>query len=243
MNIYCVHWNKLVDRKKSIIDQFGKDVIFVDKYDRRDVESPSKLLDTFPEMKPWINPDYVKDADGVFRACNAMSHVHCFKQVAEGDEEWGVVLEDDSIKSLPHMNFEKHVKELIKKAPPHWDLLCINDGICAPGMLPKLLIGAYDRHWLRLAEPRQSSGYIVSRNGAKKILDLVSDGNAIQGYPESYLDNTLAKSIISITFKSNPWNLPDQWLQKHRDKEFFIWWTIRPLLHDGSHWEAFEKTH
>jgi GR25 family glycosyltransferase involved in LPS biosynthesis len=243
MKLFCVHWKKLTDRKKSIIEQFGEHVIFVDKYDRRDVETPEKIIEKFPEMDPWINSAYVRDDTHVFSACNAMSHIHCFKEIAYGDDDWGVVIEDDAIKAVPNMDFEKHVKELVKGAPSKWDLLCINDGTCAPGMFPKLILGAYDRYWLRVAEPRQTSGYIVSKVGAKKILEFFEQKNAIQNYQNCCLDNLLGRISIYTTFKQNIWNLPTEWISKFINYDVYIWWTIRPLLHDGSHWEQFEQSH
>ena len=121
------------------------------------------------EQQRYYRPDVTRQP--YFRALTAgecgcyVSHLEICRLLLAGDENWALVLEDD-VEPLSHFDL---VMDTINTLPPAWDIIkligrrkdkLINDRAAGPGV--------------RLVQyrktPNLASAYLVSREGAKKLL-------------------------------------------------------------------------
>ena len=110
---YIVHFELLKERKKNLDEAFkNKDFEykFITSYDRRNLQT--EIIKKFENIeKKFI--------------ANFMSHIEIYRIISESIDEYGLVLEDDSI---PQSKFIKNVYTYLNKLPKECDLFYISPG-------------------------------------------------------------------------------------------------------------------
>tara|TARA_B100002019_G_C21261137_1_gene596789 strand:- start:515 stop:1156 length:642 start_codon:yes stop_codon:yes gene_type:complete len=110
---YIVHFELLKERKKNLDEAFkNKDFEykFITSYDRRNLQT--EIIKKFENIeKKFI--------------ANFMSHIEIYRIISESSDEYGLVLEDDSI---PQSKFIKNVYTYLNKLPKECDLFYISPG-------------------------------------------------------------------------------------------------------------------
>ncbi len=110
---YIVHFELLKERKKNLDEAFkNKDFEykFITSYDRRNLQT--EVIKKFENIeKKFI--------------ANFMSHIEIYRIISESSDEYGLVLEDDSI---PQSKFIKNVYTYLNKLPKECDLFYISPG-------------------------------------------------------------------------------------------------------------------
>jgi len=113
MKIFVIHYKKLVDRKKHILEQFKKyniiDYEFIE-IDRDELENEN--INIFQE-------NYSKSQIAI-----TLSHIYAYKQISEKYDN-GLIFEDDVILSN---NFIDIFNTYIAQLPENYDMLFIGDG-------------------------------------------------------------------------------------------------------------------
>jgi len=113
MKIFVIHYKKLVDRKKHILEQFKKyniiDYEFIE-IDRDELENEN--INIFQE-------NYSKSQIAI-----TLSHIYAYKQISEKYDN-GLIFEDDVILSN---NFIDIFNIYIAQLPENYDMLFIGDG-------------------------------------------------------------------------------------------------------------------
>lgn len=143
------------------------------------------------------------------------------KEISKSENP-GLILEDDVISLFD--NPRERVKTCIEQAPPGWDVLFVSDAK-AGSDLRGLTTGVYGREWVAVRESRNTLAWVVSPAGAKKLLDKLSDGNALGLYPTVALDNWFSTLL-------------------RQDLQFMnVWWSLSPFLTNGNKCEKFKKTY
>ena len=110
---YIVHFKLLEDRKKNleiVLNNEDFDYKFITQYDRRSLQT--EVLHKF------------KNVENKFIA-NFMSHIEIYKIISESKDDYGLILEDDSI---PDQKFNNNVYDYLNKLPQEFDLFYISPG-------------------------------------------------------------------------------------------------------------------
>jgi GR25 family glycosyltransferase involved in LPS biosynthesis len=110
---YIVHFKLLEDRKKNleiVLNNEDFDYKFITQYDRRSLQT--EVLHKF------------KNVENKFIA-NFMSHIEIYKIISESKDDYGLILEDDSI---PDEKFNNNVYDYLNKLPQEFDLFYISPG-------------------------------------------------------------------------------------------------------------------
>lgn len=164
MKIFVLHYSKLIDRKKCIIEQFQKNNItnyeFVENYDKDDLTSD--------EINMFID-NYRKPTMSLF-----LKHIYVFRQIAEKYEN-ALIFEDDVI--LSH-NFIDKFNNYYNQLPDDYDMLFIGNGcnlhIESHKILPNINI--YEKclnetDWGGNGCTRCSDSYVINKKCAIKLIN------------------------------------------------------------------------
>ena len=114
IKIYIIHYKKLIDRKKNLLEFFSNfpfDYKFIDGIDRDSLSSEQKLKFTHKK-------------DDIYKA-NFLAHMECYKKILSNGSEYNLILEDDSI---PHSTFSKLYKKYLGQLPEDFDMFFISPG-------------------------------------------------------------------------------------------------------------------
>lgn len=223
--IYVNHFKQVPERKESILKQFGNNIEIIDKYDKTELsecKNFSDILEKHPEMSGWFKPEIFNVSKNPrMQLCLTMSFINILQKIQNSNSP-GLILEDDAITLVS--NPLERVDMCIKDAPPDWDVLFISDAI-AGSDLRNLTVSVYGNQWVGVREARHTLAWIVSPTGAKKLLDMLSNTNALGLYPDVALDNWL-----STLFRQNPLHIN-------------VWWTLCPFITNGNQCGTFDKTY
>lgn len=160
MKVFILHYSKLVDRKKHILDQLNKldilDYEFIEKYDKDEITSKESSI---------FDINYKKSTMSL-----CLKHFYVFKEIAEKYDS-ALIFEDDVI--LSH-NFTDMFNKYIAQLPQDYDMLFIGDGcylhIENNRIIPNQYI--YEKSSTRCAD-----SYIVSKKCALKICKYIQHLN------------------------------------------------------------------
>lgn len=158
MKIFIIHYKKLVNRKKDMIEQLNQfnitDYEFIEQYDR----------DTLIESdKKCFKKDY--------KTCQiaiTLSHLFVYKEILE-KHEMALILEDDAIF---HPNFVDMFSNYIKQLPSDFDALFIGHG-CNLHIEPYKITENCNVY--KKQESRCTDSYLVSKQYAQKVLNYVNN--------------------------------------------------------------------
>jgi GR25 family glycosyltransferase involved in LPS biosynthesis len=168
MKIFVLHYSKLVERKKHIIEQFKKNSIidyeFIERYDAgKIIEEESNLFtDTYKKETMSLH----------------LKHFYVYKEIAEKYES-GLIFEDDVILCEDFMVFlQSYLSEL-----DDYDMLFIGSGCNLH--IDKDRINPNQHIYRKSLYPTSLEGdgasrccdsYIVTNKCAKKLCDYISNG-------------------------------------------------------------------
>jgi GR25 family glycosyltransferase involved in LPS biosynthesis len=197
MKIFVLHYSKLVDRKKHILEQFKKqnitDYEFIEKYDKEDLQDCDILLfDTCVKksMMSLMN-----------------KHFYVYKLIAENYEN-ALILEDDVIL---HHNFTNILNKYIIQLPEDYDMLFIGDGcnlhiennklISNQNIYEKCL---YPTRWGGDGASRCSDSYIISKKCANKLCEYINNLTCKINLPSDWWLNVAARNNNLKVYWSEP---------------------------------------
>jgi GR25 family glycosyltransferase involved in LPS biosynthesis len=168
MKIFVLHYSKLVDRKKHILEQFNKqgiiDYEFIEKYDKDQItDYESNLFDT----------NYKKSTMSLH-----LKHNYVYNIIAENYER-ALIFEDDVILCD---NFIEKLNNYITQLPENFDMLFIGDGCNLHIEKNKLISNRniyekclYPTSWGGDGATRCCDSYIISKNCAKKLCEKINN--------------------------------------------------------------------
>lgn len=207
MKIFVLHYSKLVDRKKHILEQFNKqgitDYEFIEKYDREDLQDCDTLL-----FDKGIKKSVVSLTN---------KHFYAYNMIAENYEK-ALILEDDVILCD---NFMEKLNNYITQLPENFDMLFIGNGcnlhIEKHKLIPNKNIYEkclYPTRWGGDGASRCSDSYIISKKCATKLCEYI---------------NCLKYNKGKITLTT------DWWLNvAARDNNFKVYWAEPTIVTQGS---------
>ncbi len=133
---YVLHYTKLVERRQymeNFVGALNLDVEWITELDQE--ELVGDLLNEYykPDQNDWIMK--VKDLWNIgehqFRNLRpseislTAKHVEAMRRIAECDDDFGLILEDDVI---PAQDFTKLLSEYYAETPKDWDVIFIGNG-------------------------------------------------------------------------------------------------------------------
>ena len=172
MKIFVLHYSKLVDRKKHILEQFNKQGIinyeFIEKYDKDEItDSESNLFD--------IN--YKKSTMSLH-----LKHNYVYNIIAE-NYDCALIFEDDVILCD---NFIDKLNDYMSQLPKDFDMLFIGDGCNLHYEKHKLIPNKniyqkclYPTSWGGDGASRCADSYIISKKCANKLCEYIKKCNKI----------------------------------------------------------------
>jgi len=167
MKIFVIHYSKLVDRKKYIIEQFKKqnitDYEFIEKYNKEDLCEQDKLL--FDNCL----------TESIISLIN--KHFYVYKLIVEKYDN-ALIFEDDVILND---NFNEILNKYISQLVEDYDMLFIGDGCNFHIEKDKLITNnniyekcLYPTKWGGNGASRCSDSYIISKKCAIKLCNYIN---------------------------------------------------------------------
>ena len=213
IKIFVLHYSKLIDRKKYILEQFKKHNItnfeFIEKYDKDEITESESII---------FNSKYKKSTMSLH-----LKHNYVYKLIAEKYDN-ALIFEDDVILSD---NFLDKLNNYISQLPEDWDMCFIGDGcnlhIETKQLIPKQNIYKkclYPTNWGGNGASRCTDSYIVNKKCAKKLCD--------------YITNLQIKINLCID-----WWLNDAC----RDNNFNVYWAEPTIVTQGTQNGLYQSSH
>ena len=201
MKCYIINLEEASDRKQFFLNQLrivDKDGIHTKHFDF----FPAISKNNTDQMKKYCKEFNITLQGG--EACCAISHLLVLRKIIEMEEEYTVIFEDDAkILTLHFFDIDNLMKEINIK---EFDIMYLNNRI-----------KHNDKY-----EPINGwglEGYIVSKQGAKKIYDILTCDVL-----SSPIDNQIQSHIkgMKIARSCHRKKLPNLWLKAYRTKTAFV---------------------
>ena len=189
MKIFVLHYSKLVDRKKFIIDQFKKqnitDYEFIEQHNKEDL----------------VNKQHFKELSDS-KISLIMKHFHVYRQATHHDIV--LIFEDDVILAD---NFNETLQRYMTQLPKDFDMLFIGDGcnLHIPSVPNKHIYkkDLYPTTWGGNGASRCSDSYIISNNCAVKLCSYISKMKQMN-LPIDWWINKTARDINLKVYWAEP---------------------------------------
>ena len=163
--IYIVHYKKLLERKKIIensLSSSGISYYFETDYDRSNLASK--------DLKKFSG-----NLEDSYKA-NFLSHIKCYDLLSHSDDEYALVLEDDSV---PGSFFYENVEYYLKQLPKDFGLFFVSKGknqFSIPWYLRRPFKKVYKKDnqpvkWGGAGASRNADAYFISKKYAKLLFD------------------------------------------------------------------------
>ena len=213
MKIFVLHYSKLVDRKKHILEQFKKqnitDYEFIEKYDKDEItDNESNIFET----------SYIKSTMSLH-----LKHNYVYKLIAENYEN-ALIFEDDIVL---HDNFIDILNKYMTQLPKSYDMLFIGDGCNLHIEKHKLISNQniyekslYPTNWGGDGASRCADSYIISKKCAIKLCE--------------YINNLKCKINLPIDWWLNV---------ASRDNNFEVYWAEPTIVTQGTQNGLFKSSH
>lgn len=186
--VYVIHYTKLEDRRKKIMEQFSNisNLEFINDYDKDDLNA--EILEKFyyPSPTEWVkkvsplwNPEIHR-----FRNLNlpeiscTIKHILAIKRISENGD--GFIIEDDL---LLKENFVEEFNLMISDLPDDWDLVIVGAGCnLHSDNITK------DKRLYKAKNPatRCLDSYLISQKAAKKIMDTIIPFQLVSDWELAY---------------------------------------------------------
>lgn len=189
MKIFVIHYNKLIDRKKHILNQF-------EKYNITDYEFIDIDRDELDKYDLSIFGDIPNSHKAI-----GLSHIYTYKEIRDKYDE-ALILEDDIILCDDFINiFNRYLKQL----PPTYDMCffsaCHNLNIPSQEIIHDKFI--YEKS-LDGGSTRTLACYLVSKKCAIKLCDYIDNINYKINLPSDHWLNIVAKDINLKMYWTEP---------------------------------------
>jgi len=176
MPVYFINMDKNPDRREFMENQLSK---FCEKFSRikgfNGYKIKNKMEDTVDGIS-FVN--HYKNLSNSEIGC-LMSHIIAIKTSYENGDDISIILEDDTIINLINL-LEFDFEDIYKDAPYDWEIINL---FHMSNWQIELLKFSYNRtkeyKYLRHDKPNylySAVGYIINRNGMKKIVDFFQRG-------------------------------------------------------------------
>ena len=187
MKIFVLHYSKLVERKKHILEQFQKQNItnyeFIENFDKYEItDSESSIFDK----------TYKKSTISLH-----LKHFYVYKIIAEQYEN-ALIFEDDVILCD---NFMEKLNNYLTQLPPDYDMLFIGDGcnlhIENHKLIPNQNIYEkclYPTSWGGDGASRCCDSYIISKKCAKILCEYIYNSGTKINIPVDWWLNIAARN-------------------------------------------------
>ena len=197
MKIFVLHYSKLVNRKKHILEQFNKQGIinyeFIEKYDKDEITHyESNLFDT----------NYTKSTMSLH-----LKHNYVYNIIAE-NYECALIFEDDVILCD---NFMDKLNNYITQLPKDYDMLFIGDGCNLHIENHKLISNQniyekslYPTSWGGDGASRCTDSYMISKNCANKLCEYINNLEYKIKLPIDWWINVAARDNIFKVYWAEP---------------------------------------
>lgn len=213
MKIFVLHYSKLVNRKKHMLEQFKKqgiiDYEFIEKYDKEDLQDSDMLL--FDKCMKKSMMSLIN------------KHFYAYKLILENFES-ALILEDDVILND---NFIEKLNKYMLQLPENFDMLFIGDGCNLHIEKDKLIQNKnvyekclYSSNYGYDGLTRCSDSYIISKNCANKLCEYIKNLKCEINVPSDWWLNIAAK-----------------------DNNFNVYWAEPTIVTQGSQTGKFQSSH
>ena len=185
MKILVIHYDKLIERKTHILEQFNKyelECEFVSNF--------GKDILTQNDKAKFRNL-----SDGEISL--TLHHFECFKRISE-NYDYAIIFEDDVILSE---NFKNIIEKYIKDLPNNWDMLFFGEGngfhIPSYRLIPEINIYKKSVKLINKipgsvnGSTRCTDSYVISKKCCQKILKKINSPNYIITMPIDHLLNNI----------------------------------------------------
>ena len=192
MKIFVVHYDKLIERKKNILNQLGNNNLeaeFISNYGKEVLTSENK--------KKFKN---ISESE----ISTFLHHIECYNKIIENKNDYALILEDDA---LFDNKFNVKLQNCIIHLPSFWDILYIGQGdIRIPYHVIKNKCNIYRKP---NSEFKYTDFYLIKYDICKNIIDHFNSDNIINLPIDLYLHEFINKKNIYKVFFSEP-NLVSQ---------------------------------
>lgn len=183
MNIYIVHYKKMIDRKEYLGKIFP-DAIWVDIYQRETLNiDEHKIYDSSPEL--WFDrirevyknlPEYRQLK--LSEICNSLSHIKVLELIIEKNKPYALILEDDVV---PEPDFFVEIEKIQNNLPDDFDLIFLGSSYsmsvienCTLNTQP-IQIKSGQRIYKKIPPlTRTVDSYLISLPAAKKLYSTIN---------------------------------------------------------------------
>lgn len=184
MKIFIVHYKKLTERKKYLVDkltEYGFEYEFIENFERELISEFDTLYYNNEEL--WYDrvsgnynslPDYrdLRESE----ICNSLSHISALKKVVENNLEYAIVLEDDVIFKD---DFKEKIDDIINRTPKDLDVMFFGTSysmIQLDSATSDISVKICENIWKKIPGiTRTVDAYIVSNKGAKILTDQIKE--------------------------------------------------------------------
>jgi GR25 family glycosyltransferase involved in LPS biosynthesis len=214
LKIYVIHYTKLIERKKILLNEFEKYYLnydFIEQYDREKLlENDLSIFDNkLPKSHCAIT----------------LSHIYAYTKIINSMYKYNLIFEDDVVLDK---NFSNKLKKGLNELPDDYDMLFI--GNCCNLHIPTSMIDSskciYNKSinptpWGGNGATRGTDSYLVSKTCAKKLIKYI---------------NNLKKGEIQLP--------SDWWLNKViRDLNLKIYWMEPNIVTQGTRIGKYNSSH
>ncbi len=194
MKTFVVHYAKLVERKEFQKQQLatqGIEPTFVEQYDR----------DTLTEQDVAMFHNIDRSNMAI-----CLSHLECMKQIAVGNDDYALILEDDAVLA---QTFSSSLASYMEQLPGTWDFLFLGNG-CDLHIHPSV-IAMHPRRNVFVRSNFDGDGstrcldsYVVRRAAAQKLLAYVETINYKVSQPVDWWFNRVFRDINAEVYWAEP---------------------------------------
>ncbi|NBP66509.1 MAG: glycosyltransferase family 25 protein [Bacteroidetes bacterium] len=203
MKIFVLHYSKLTDRKRHIIQQFERHGIteyeFIEKFDKDAI--------TDDECSEFSR-DYITKRRAELSL--HLKHIYLYRLMVRENYDQVLVFEDDVILST---GFVEILARYMKQLPKDYDMLFIGDGcnlhIPRSHLVPNQNVYEKCLHetvWGGNGAAKCTDSYIISHNCAKKICDYIQTTTPTKkiDLPADWWLNEVARDLLLKVYWAEP---------------------------------------
>jgi GR25 family glycosyltransferase involved in LPS biosynthesis len=196
MKVFVIHYAKLLDRKRHILEQFAKHNITDFEFVEIDRDALDREDTSMFEL--GYNPAQI---------AISLSHFYAYKQIAEKYGE-GLILEDDAMLAE---SFVYRLDSYMTYLPANYDALFVGDGcnlhICPEDVVPGKYV--YEKSheptsWGGQGATRCADSYIVSKACAKRMCGYIDGLTQKINLPIDWLLNLMLRDTDSLVYWAEP---------------------------------------
>lgn len=187
IKIFVIHYDKLVERKESILKQLNDRKLeceFVSNYGKQTLTIENKSLFS-----------RISDSE----ISTFLHHIECYKKILEERYEYALILEDDAIfQPSFYLKLQKYICDL----PKDWDILYIGDGeICVPENIIQKYKGLVNIYRKPENGFKYTDFYLIKNIACKRIIEQFNNevepiNIAVDHYLHHFINNHNLKAFI-----------------------------------------------